>query len=79
MLDKKTFKDGINKLLAVFPNWKIKCDDPEVMQMWYGFFSSMEQEEFTTTIHSYIENEKTWPTVAGLMEHKPQGGGPKHR
>jgi len=34
--------------------------------MWYGFFSSMEQEEFTTTIHSYIENEKNMANGSGV-------------
>ena len=68
MLDKKVFKGGIEKLLAVYPNWDIKIEDPRVMLTWYNFFKNISDERFLKAVDSHIENIKFNPTVATLKE-----------
>ncbi len=71
MLDKGAFKEGIKRLLRVFPNWNVKCDDPETMKTWYEFFEKMSNDEFYDMVLTYIKKEKFHPTIAGLIAHKP--------
>ena len=73
MLSNDSFKKGFVKLLVVFPNWRIKSDDPVVMQVWYDYFKNMTDEEYSEMVDSYIGKEKMIPTVAGLKDHASQG------
>ena len=71
MLEKQTFKDGIEKLLAVFPVWNIKNDDPKAMKVWYSFFESYGNKDFETMIQRYIKKDSRYPTVKTMLEHMP--------
>lgn len=68
MLSKDTFFEGMDKLLAVYPNWKIKHDDPEVMKIWYENFKHMDDERFLYMINAYVGYEERFPTIAGLLK-----------
>jgi len=68
MLDKNLFVNGLNKLVASFPTWKIDTTDKYVLSVWYERFKNMRSEAFTHMINGYIDNEKFNPTIAGLKE-----------
>lgn len=67
MLSKDVFFEGMDKLLAFYPGWKIKNDDATVMKVWYEMFKHMDDERFIYMINNYIKNDKSLPTVAGLL------------
>lgn len=69
MLDKTTFKDGMQKLVDTYPNWNFKYDDPKAMRMWYEYFKQMDAERFNYMINQYIKHERAYPTIAGLLEN----------
>ena len=68
ILDKKTFLRGMQQLIYAFPNWNVKVDEKESMAVWYSFFQTMTDHRYNAMIKKYIENERAYPTVAGLME-----------
>ena len=68
MLDKKVFKEQIEKLIIVFPNWGIDASNSQAMKTWYGFFQEVKNEDFRSGIDQYIKKERFNPSVAGLME-----------
>ena len=67
MLSKDVFFEGMDKLLAFYPGWKIRNDDKNVMKVWYEMFKHMDDERFMYMINNYIKNDKSLPTVAGLL------------
>ena len=69
MLDKTTFKDGMQKLVDTYPNWNFKYDDPKTMRMWYEYFKHMDTERFNYMIDQYVKHERAYPTIAGLLEN----------
>ena len=72
MLSKEVFKEGIEKLLAVYPKWGIKSEDPGTMKIWYDYFQDMTDGQFAGVINKYITTIKVYPTVAGLQEQRPR-------
>ena len=67
MLSKDVFFEGMDKLLAFYPGWKIRNDDKNVMKVWYEMFKHMDDERFMYMINNYIKSDKSLPTVAGLL------------
>lgn len=68
MLSKEVFKTGMKKLMALYPMWKVECDDPDVMKIWHKEFINLTDEYFTNAISKYCRSEKFNPTVVGIME-----------
>lgn len=66
MLNKETFFNYMDKLINVYPNWRLRYDDPDVMRMWYGFFDYMDCERFSYMVDEFIANSDRFPTIAGL-------------
>ena len=66
MLTKKVFKKQMQKLVNLYPNWKINISDKEVMQDWYEQFKNYEDEVFEERVQDYIDNQNYPPTVAGI-------------
>lgn len=69
MLDKKTFIEGMQMLVMTFPNWMVKVEDKHTMETWYKFFEDKEDSKFMRMIRVYIKKERSYPTVAGLMDY----------
>lgn len=68
MLDKKTFINGLNKLIVAYPNWNLDVDNAQVLKIWFDFFKHMDNKRFDHMINEYIDNQRFNPTVAGLKE-----------
>jgi hypothetical protein len=69
MLDKEVFKEQFEKILILYPNWRIDFNDAKTAKVWYEQFKHMDDVRFTQMISSYIQNEKFNPTVKGLLEN----------
>lgn len=67
MLEKEVFIEGMNTLLAFYPSWKLDIEDSYVLKKWYEKFKHMDNERFMYMINNYIKNDKSLPTVAGLL------------
>lgn len=72
MLSKQMFKNGIQELAAVFPNWKMDIESPESMATWYKYFKDFDDVQFINTVANYCKRERNNPTIAGLMENKSE-------
>lgn len=68
MLNKSTFKKGMQQLLLAFPNWKVRLDKPDVASFWYTKFNKYSDEQFLVMVEQYIENERFDPTIKGLKD-----------
>ena len=66
MLDKELFKEQMERLAVLYPNWKIDITDSEVMKIWYAEFKNYEDEIFEEKVQDYIDQETYPPTVAGI-------------
>ncbi len=69
-LSKDIFKNGIEKMMIVFPYWKIDTENPKVLATWYDFFKDWKDETFSKTVDNYIQGESMPPTVKGLYDHR---------
>ena len=69
-LSKEIFKNGIEKMMIVFPYWKIDTENPKVLATWYDFFKDWKDETFSKTVDNYIQSESMPPTVKGIYDHK---------
>lgn len=69
MLDKEVFKEEFNKLLAIFPMWKVNHLDSYTMKTWYHFFKNLENGEFSNMVNEYCRRERANPTVKGLWDY----------
>lgn len=68
MLEKQVFVDGLNKLMAAFPTWKLDTENDFVLKTWYECFSDMRDEAYEHMITQYLKNESYPPTIAGLKK-----------
>ena len=66
MLDKETFKKQLQKLVNLYPQWKLDIADKEIVSDWYKQFEDYKNEEFIEAVQKYINNEKYFPTIAGI-------------
>ena len=69
-LDKKVFVGGLEKLMIVFPYWKIDTSKPSTVETWYRFFKDWKDETFSKTVDNYIQSESMPPTVKGIYDHR---------
>ena len=69
-LDKKVFVGGLEKLMTVFPYWKIDTSNPKTVTTWYDFFKDWKDETFSKTVDNYIQSESMPPTVKGIYDHR---------
>ena len=69
MLDKEIFKAQFEKILTLYPNWRIDFNNPKTALVWYEQFKHMDDDRFVQMISNYIKNEKFNPTVKGLLEN----------
>ena len=67
VLSKEVFTEGLNTLIAFYPNWNLNIDSTYVLKKWYEKFEHMDNERFMYMINNYIKNDKSLPTVAGLL------------
>lgn len=68
MLNKEVFFNKMDKLINLFPNWKIQYDNPEAMKLWYEQFKNMTDSDFIKMVDNYVTNENRYPTIAGLKQ-----------
>ena len=66
MLDKELFKEQMERLAVLYPNWKIDITDSEVMKIWYNEFKDYEDKIFKQKVQDYIDQETYPPTAAGI-------------
>ena len=76
MLSKEIFKEQINRLVDIYPTWKIEYAQPRVMKNWYDRFKTLHDIQFTKMVDKYIDTERSVPTVAGLLSHKEEYNAP---
>jgi len=69
MISKEVFKEQFEKILILYPNWRIDFNDVKTALVWYKQFEHMDDERFVHMITSYIANDKFNPTVKGLLEN----------
>lgn len=72
MLSKEIFKEQINRLVDIYPTWKIEYAQPRVMKNWYDRFKTLHDIQFTKMVDKYIDTERSVPTVAGLLSCKEE-------
>jgi hypothetical protein len=66
MLDKKTFKQGINNLIYSYPLWRIDVSNVECMKFWYDNFNNFDNDSFIEGINTFVRNNKEYPTISEL-------------
>lgn len=66
MLDKQLFRQQMERLAALYSNWKVEIEEKEVMKIWYNEFKDYDDEKFKRKIQKYIDNNQYPPTVAGI-------------
>lgn len=69
MLTKDVFKQQMEILIATYPTWGIKCEDPNVMQVWYSMFEQYSDYRFKYAVTMFVQHEKFNPTVAVLTDY----------
>lgn len=82
MLSKEVFKKGMDKLMVLYPTWKLDIEDSDTAKTWYDTFNDvdrMEDKEFNTMIDEYIKKERYVPSMAGLLEHFKPAPKPKEK
>ena len=68
MLDKEVFKRQMQRLKNIFPEWKARLGDKQVIKDWYNEFEDLSEERFVKKVDSFIESSSYRPTVAGILE-----------
>lgn len=68
MLDKRTFIEGLNKLLNTFTSWRFDTDNDEALKLWYEHFKHMDKERYLYMINAFIGHSERYPTIAGLKK-----------
>ena len=75
MLNKNAFKDKIQDLIDFYPSWGIRSNDSSVMTKWYLKFQHLTDEQFNKMVEAHIKKISFNPTVASLLECKPEVNG----
>ena len=68
MLDKEVFKRQMQRLKNIFPEWKARLGDKQVIKDWYNEFKDLSEERFIKKVDSFIKKSNYKPTVAGILE-----------
>ena len=71
MLAKTVFTNKLTCLVAAYPNWRFNYNDEDVVSIWYSYFKTMSNDDFSIMVDEYITSETLPPTIAGLFRHKP--------
>lgn len=66
MLDKNVFKEQMERLSILYPNWKFDKSDKVAAGVWYNEFKKFDDERFKYMINGFVNYEKFNPTVASL-------------
>lgn len=70
MLDKELFKEQMERLNILYPNWRIDITDSRTMKVWYQEFKNYDDELFKIEVDRYINEQSYPPTVAGIKNSK---------
>ena len=67
MLDKDVFREQMERLNVLFPNWKVDITDPKTMKLWHDEFKGLSEEVFVGKVDKFVADSSYPPTVAGIM------------
>ena len=68
MLEKETFKNGIQELVYAFIDWKIDVKNQEIMKIWYRNLNDYSEDIFLKGVQKYIKTQRYNPTIASLRD-----------
>ena len=68
MLDKDVFREQMERLNVLFPNWKVDITDSKVMKTWYNEFKGLSEKKFVNKVDKFIQNSSYPPTVATILD-----------
>ena len=72
MLSKDVFKEQMQRLKNIFPEWNAKLGDEQVIKHWYREFEDLSDKRFVAKVNNYIKTSKYKPTVAGILEQNKE-------
>jgi len=70
MLDKEIFKEQLQRMVDLFPTWKLDVTKASTVKNWYNMFDTYNDAQFKNTITKFCRTSKFPPTVAGIEECK---------
>lgn len=70
MLNKNTFREQMDRLLYLYPIWKIEYTNSKAVKTWYDCFKHIDDMQFTKMVDKYIYTQTWNPTVAGILSYK---------
>ncbi len=72
MLNKDTFKEQIERLIYIYPTWKIDYTNSKALKAWYDRFRHIDDMQFIKMVDKYIDTDAWNPTVAGILNCKEE-------